>query len=146
MVRAGLFGDLLYGEGAYLHDLREELFSTKGEACGVEPSTRSGTATSTPPTALGRSRATWVSIAVIAAGHLDGDVLASPHASDCHRNMPAPRRRNHHEIEIITRYQTLIGVVIFGVKFWRTLTRLFDQPLGIFRLAGTMSKWRSLSR
>jgi hypothetical protein len=31
MVRAGLFGDLLYGEGAYLHDLREELFSTKGE-------------------------------------------------------------------------------------------------------------------
>ncbi len=32
MVRAGLFGDLLYGEGAYLHDLREELFSNKGEA------------------------------------------------------------------------------------------------------------------
>lgn len=31
MVRAGLFGDLLYGEGAYLHDLREELFSNKGE-------------------------------------------------------------------------------------------------------------------
>ena len=31
MVRAGQFGDLLYGEGAYLHDLREELFSTKGE-------------------------------------------------------------------------------------------------------------------
>lgn len=31
MVRAGAFGDLLYGEGAYLHDLREELFSGKGE-------------------------------------------------------------------------------------------------------------------
>ena len=31
MIRAGLFGDLLYGEAAYLHDLREELFSDKGE-------------------------------------------------------------------------------------------------------------------
>ncbi len=31
MVRAGLFGDLLYGEAAYLHDLREEMFSNKGE-------------------------------------------------------------------------------------------------------------------
>jgi len=31
MIQAGLFGDLLYGEGAYLHDLREELFSNKGE-------------------------------------------------------------------------------------------------------------------
>jgi hypothetical protein len=31
LVHEGLFGDLLYGEGAYLHDLREELFSTKGE-------------------------------------------------------------------------------------------------------------------
>ena len=31
IVRAGLFGDLLYGEAAYLHDLREELFSNKGE-------------------------------------------------------------------------------------------------------------------
>jgi hypothetical protein len=31
MVQAGQFGDLLYGEGAYLHDLREELFSNKGE-------------------------------------------------------------------------------------------------------------------
>ncbi|MBV9301694.1 MAG: Gfo/Idh/MocA family oxidoreductase [Acidobacteriaceae bacterium] len=31
MVRAGMFGDLLYGEAAYLHDLREELFSNKGE-------------------------------------------------------------------------------------------------------------------
>ena len=31
MVHAGLFGDLLYGEGAYLHDLREELFSNQGE-------------------------------------------------------------------------------------------------------------------
>src|ERR1035437_3723410 len=31
MVREGLFGDLLYGEGAYIHDLREELFSNKGE-------------------------------------------------------------------------------------------------------------------
>ncbi|WP_263351548.1 Gfo/Idh/MocA family protein [Acidicapsa acidisoli] len=31
MIHEGLFGDLLYGEGAYLHDLREELFSSKGE-------------------------------------------------------------------------------------------------------------------
>jgi hypothetical protein len=31
MTHEGLFGDLLYGEGAYLHDLREELFSDKGE-------------------------------------------------------------------------------------------------------------------
>jgi predicted dehydrogenase len=31
MIHAGLLGDLLYGEGAYLHDLREELFSSKGE-------------------------------------------------------------------------------------------------------------------
>ena len=31
MVRAGLFGDLLHGEGAYIHDLREILFADKGE-------------------------------------------------------------------------------------------------------------------
>jgi hypothetical protein len=31
MIHAGLFGELLYGEGAYIHDLREELFSNKGE-------------------------------------------------------------------------------------------------------------------
>jgi hypothetical protein len=31
MTRAGLLGDLLYGEAAYIHDLREELFSNKGE-------------------------------------------------------------------------------------------------------------------
>jgi hypothetical protein len=31
MTHAGLLGDLLYGEGAYLHDLREEMFSNKGE-------------------------------------------------------------------------------------------------------------------
>ena len=31
MAHAGLLGDLLYGEGAYLHDLRAELFSGKGE-------------------------------------------------------------------------------------------------------------------
>lgn len=31
MTHAGLFGDLLYGEGAYIHDLREELFSNQGE-------------------------------------------------------------------------------------------------------------------
>ena len=31
MIRAGRLGDLLYGEAAYLHDLREELFSNKGE-------------------------------------------------------------------------------------------------------------------
>jgi hypothetical protein len=31
LIHEGLFGDLLYGEGAYIHDLRDELFSTKGE-------------------------------------------------------------------------------------------------------------------
>jgi predicted dehydrogenase len=31
MVHGGEFGDLLYGEGAYLHDLRDELFSNAGE-------------------------------------------------------------------------------------------------------------------
>ena len=31
MVRAGLFGDLLHGAGAYIHDLRSELFSNAGE-------------------------------------------------------------------------------------------------------------------
>jgi predicted dehydrogenase len=31
MAHKGLFGDVLYGEGAYLHDLRGELFSDKGE-------------------------------------------------------------------------------------------------------------------
>ena len=31
MIRAGLFGDLLHGECAYLHDLREEIFVDKGE-------------------------------------------------------------------------------------------------------------------
>ena len=31
MIHAGEFGELLYGEGAYIHDLREELFSNAGE-------------------------------------------------------------------------------------------------------------------
>ncbi|MGI8960268.1 MAG: Gfo/Idh/MocA family protein [Bryobacteraceae bacterium] len=31
MIRAKLFGDLLYGEAAYIHDLRGEMFSNKGE-------------------------------------------------------------------------------------------------------------------
>ncbi len=31
MIQAGEFGELLYGEGAYIHDLRQELFSNKGE-------------------------------------------------------------------------------------------------------------------
>ena len=31
MVQGGEFGDMLYGEGAYLHDLRDELFSHSGE-------------------------------------------------------------------------------------------------------------------
>lgn len=31
MVHAGEFGDLLFGEGAYIHDLRNELFSSAGE-------------------------------------------------------------------------------------------------------------------
>jgi hypothetical protein len=31
MVRAGVFGEVIYGEGAYLHDLRAELFGDQGE-------------------------------------------------------------------------------------------------------------------
>lgn len=31
MIHGGEFGDLLYGEGAYIHDLRAELFSNAGE-------------------------------------------------------------------------------------------------------------------
>src|ERR1700687_854922 len=31
MIRAGLFGELLHGEGAYIHDLRGELFEDKSE-------------------------------------------------------------------------------------------------------------------
>ncbi len=31
MIHAGEFGDILYGEGAYIHDLRAELFSNAGE-------------------------------------------------------------------------------------------------------------------
>ncbi len=31
LIHQGLLGDLLYGEGAYIHDLRDELFSNKGE-------------------------------------------------------------------------------------------------------------------
>jgi Oxidoreductase family, NAD-binding Rossmann fold len=31
MVRQGMLGQILYGEAAYLHDLREEMFSNKGE-------------------------------------------------------------------------------------------------------------------
>lgn len=31
LVRAGLFGDLIHGEAAYIHDLREELLSNRGE-------------------------------------------------------------------------------------------------------------------
>jgi hypothetical protein len=37
MIHAGLFGDLLYGEGAYLHDLREELFSHGTHAAKRQP-------------------------------------------------------------------------------------------------------------
>jgi hypothetical protein len=31
LVRQGVLGEILYGEAAYLHDLREEMFSNKGE-------------------------------------------------------------------------------------------------------------------
>jgi hypothetical protein len=31
LIQAGELGELLYGEGAYIHDLREELFSNQGE-------------------------------------------------------------------------------------------------------------------
>ena len=34
MVRDGLFGDLMHGEAAYLHDLRRLLFEDRARACG----------------------------------------------------------------------------------------------------------------
>jgi len=44
MIRAGLFGDLLHGEAAYIHDLRGEIFSDKGEGLWrrVPHTTRNG--------------------------------------------------------------------------------------------------------
>ena len=44
MCQAGEFGELLYGEGAYIHDLREELFSNAGEGLWrrTEHTTRDG--------------------------------------------------------------------------------------------------------
>ena len=68
MVHAGLFGDLLYGEGAYLHDLREELFSGKGEGLWrLARPYRNATAISIQPTDWARSQITWASSAATAS-------------------------------------------------------------------------------
>ena len=67
MMHEGLFGDLLYGEGAYLHDLREELFSNKGEGLWRRTGTRCAMATSIPRMGLARWRTTWASSAAIAS-------------------------------------------------------------------------------
>jgi len=77
--------------------------------------------------------------AVIECGcgrHLDRDMLTSMHASKCHWNVPAPRCRNYNEVEIITRYEALIGVVIFSIEFGRLLTRFLNQPLSLLCLVG----------
>jgi hypothetical protein len=44
MIRAGLLGDLLHGEAAYIHDLRGELFGDQGEGLWrrVPHTTRNG--------------------------------------------------------------------------------------------------------
>ena len=59
MIHAGLFGELLYGEGAYIHDLREELFSKQAKGSGGAPSTPCATAICIPRTASARWRITW---------------------------------------------------------------------------------------
>ena len=70
MIHAGEFGELLYGEGAYIHDLREELFRTPARACGGAPSTRCATAISIPRTAWDRWRITWASSAATDSRHI----------------------------------------------------------------------------
>jgi predicted dehydrogenase len=63
MVRAGIFGELIYGEAAYLHDLRAELFSNEGEGLWRRFPHLKRNGNLYPTTDWGRSPTTWESIA-----------------------------------------------------------------------------------
>ena len=68
LVRAGMLGELTHAECAYIHDLRQvELFKTDGEGLWRRFEHSLATATSTRPTAWGRSRATSTSTAATAS-------------------------------------------------------------------------------
>ena len=62
LVRQGMLGEVLHGEAAYLHDLRETKFVDRGRGA-VAPGMghRPATATSIPPTGWGRSPTAWTS-------------------------------------------------------------------------------------
>ncbi len=70
MIHAGEFGELLYGEGAYIHDLREELFSSAGEGLWRRPNIRSAMGTFIRRMAWGRWQTTWAFSAAIGLGIL----------------------------------------------------------------------------
>ena len=59
MVRDGLFGDLLYGAGAYLHDLRRLYSKTAAKGYGGATGTPNATATCIRRTAWDRLPTTW---------------------------------------------------------------------------------------
>ena len=65
MTHAGLFGDLLYGEGAYVTICATNCSPTRARACGGAISIHGSTATSIPPTGLARWRTICASIAAI---------------------------------------------------------------------------------
>ncbi len=67
LVRQGLLGEVLHGEAAYLHDLREIKFSPEGEGSGAGPGPSLTTATSTPRTASARWPTAWTSTGAIAS-------------------------------------------------------------------------------
>jgi predicted dehydrogenase len=55
LVRQGVLGEVLHGEGGYLHDLREIKFASTGEGLWRRGTASGGTAISIPRTASGRS-------------------------------------------------------------------------------------------
>jgi len=63
MCQAGEFGELLYGEGAYIHDLREELSRMPAKVCGAALSTPRATEISIPAMGLVPWPTTWASSA-----------------------------------------------------------------------------------
>ena len=68
MIRDGLFGDLLYGEGAYLHDLCAACCSkTAARDCGAASRIPAATGISIPRTGWGRWPITWASTAATAS-------------------------------------------------------------------------------
>ena len=68
MIHDGEFGDLLYGEGAYIHDLRDgAVLQCRARACGAAPSTPRATAISIPPTGSAPWPTTWASSAATAS-------------------------------------------------------------------------------